>query len=477
MQHSKPKSKLSDALLNGSWIILTGDQSSGASRPEQSSSTMETASKSVMRFHQDAMPVTASHRSTISENRRHSPAGLFCVLFLILCHATGCLSSNGKSKTTTPSKPVFQQLYSEAQPQLIQHQLPEANSTLVTLSVQNIPLHSLLTHLAQQSGVSIVSSDQLISKPVTIEVYEQPLDAVLSYIARQVNADISRTGNMYFLGTLRPEDIGVLVYRMKRLKSSEAAAAIGVMKSDYGSIHTFPDGLIVVGDRVEVLRRITEMIERIEATDSVTWAVQLHLVSLSGNSVKELGLDLVPSVDVALSLSNQPITANANAQAALSAVLRATRERSDNKLVADPFFLVLDGTPAKLKRGTRYPIPLRTVTDQGTTTTREYQFLDVGLSIAVTVRELSDDSARLDLNCQLAQVESITAEGAPIFSEESLTAQSDVQSGGVYLLASLDRSETGNTSARGIGLGGRSRHDSGVLQVWARVHRIGCLTK
>lgn len=327
-----------------------------------------------------------------------------------------------------------------------------------------------------QADCSIMMANDLSQRPVTIDVVDQPIDAVLSYLSRQMGADISRTGSLYYIGALKPEDVGVMVHRMRRLSSTEISNAVSVMRSDVGTVHAFPDGLLVVGDRVEVLRRIVEMIDRIEETDSVTWAVQLHLVSLAQNAVKELGLDVVPSLDVGLSYATGPglpSTGGLSADIGLQSVLRATRENSDNKQLADPFFLVLDGTPAKLRRGTRYPIALRSTSDQGTTTTRDYQFIDVGLSVSVTVRELSAESARLNLEVELSQVESVTPEGVPIHSAESLTAQSDVRSGGVYLLASLDRSEQSQRSARGTGLGGRKQHDQGLLQVWARIYRIG----
>lgn len=321
-----------------------------------------------------------------------------------------------------------------------------------------------------------MTADNLAYRPVTIDVADQPVDAVLSYLSRQIGADISRTGSLYYIGQLKPEDVGVLVHRMRRLSAQEISQAISVMRSDVGTVHAFPDGLLVVGDRVEVLRRVVEMIDRIEQTESVTWAVQLHLVSLADTSVRELGLDVVPSLDVGLSYAagpGLPSSGGLSVDVGLQSVLRAVKEGSGNQMIADPFFLVLDGTPATLRRGTRYPIALRTTSDQGTTTTRDYQFLDVGLSVAVTVRELSAESARLNLEVELSQVETVTPEGVPVHSSESLSAVSDVRSGGVYLLASLDRSEQSHRSARGTGLGGRKQQDGGLLQVWARIYRIG----
>lgn len=321
--------------------------------------------------------------------------------------------------------------------------------------------------------MSVICANDLETQKISLEVIDQPADIVLSYVARRMAADLSRTGSLYYLGDLRPEDVGIFVYRSRRLDSEDISAAVRVVQSDVGQIQAFPDGLVVVADRVQVLGRVADMLAAIEATDSVTWAVQIHIVSLSRAAMRDLGIDSVPALDVGLGYAAGSAGAVAQLNAGLEMVLHATREDGNGEVIADPFFLLLDGTPGTLSRGKRFPVALRSTSDQGTTTTREYQFVDVGLDVEATVRELSATQARLRLRVELSQVESVNADGVPVSSSERIQSEADVISGGCYLLSSLERTEQRTTSMKGLGIGRTTSQDDGVMQVWARVFRVG----
>ncbi len=133
--------------------------------------------------------------------------------------------------------------------------------------------------------------------------------------------------------------------------------------------------------------------------------------------------------------------------------------------------MVADGTDAVFVRGDSIPVPRRSVSDQGTVTTTQFDFVQTGLEAKAGIRELAAGRARLTVDVRLSSLRDFV-EGAPVTSDESFAAAAIVESGGVYLVGSLRREEESVSSVAGIGLGWLQKRDTALLQVWCRAYRV-----
>ncbi|MDX1967840.1 MAG: hypothetical protein SFV23_11760, partial [Planctomycetaceae bacterium] len=276
---------------------------------------------------------------------------------------------------------------------------------------------------------------------------------------------------------LRPADYAVGVFRSRRLTAEETRSTLGAVTGGVVA-HVGEDGLVIISDRSEVLRRVAEMIALVDAQETVTWAVQLYVVSLSSGELRDLGLDVVPSVNVAAALAGSSggfATAleGTSAAARLDLTLRAIGNGDVGSLVADPLLLLTDGREASLSRGERFLF--RTVStrtqDGSTLTQQEVQTLQTGVIVRVSVREIGMSRARLRLNVDLADLQGFR-DDLPQVSNQVIDTEADVASGGVYLVGALERNSSSRSYGQWLHIGERRERTRGVLQVWAKVYRI-----
>ena len=228
--------------------------------------------------------------------------GSTCVVLLICL--SGCRLLKIEPLHRTADRPQFREMYQRLKT-LPECQAGKVNGgPLVTLTTQQMPLEGVLRELSDQTKVSIVAEAGLDQSPVTLDVIDVPVDEVLGVIARRLGVQVTRTGSIYFLGSLRPEDKGVLVRRVRRLSANELSDSVSVLLSQNGSVRAHEDGLVIVGDRVEVLARVVELLDRIERADTSSWVVQLHLVQLSDRALADWGLDVEPAADIGLAFAS-----------------------------------------------------------------------------------------------------------------------------------------------------------------------------
>lgn len=318
---------------------------------------------------------------------------------------------------------------------------------------------------------------------VTLEVKDQSIDEVLGVVARRAGVQVTRTGNLYFLGQLRREDRGVLVRRVRRLSKDEVREAVATMASEYGQSVAFDDGLVVVGDRVEVLARLHEMLNQVEAAPSPVWVVQLYLLSLSAKELQDLGIDNTPALDLSLAFAAGSSAATAagaaavapataNLKGGLHSLLRVAQSSEDGCLMAEPLFYLVDGSKSEIVRGDRVPVPRNVVSNQGTVTTQGYDFVQTGLTVRCELREVSGQSAALTVHTEVSAITDFVG-SAPVVAREAYDTRCVVESGGVYLLGSMARSSLDHQKTNGLRLGTKTTDEKRILQVWGRAVRVG----
>lgn len=336
-----------------------------------------------------------------------------------------------------------------------------------------MPIAQVVRLIADEAGLSIVYAATLASKVVTVEVRDQPADEVLAMIARQHSAELRRAGGLYFLGELKQEDRAVMVRRVKRLKAEEIREVCTVYSSQSGRHAVTADGLVVVGDTVEVCTRIDQVFDEVESSPVPMWVVQLHLVAVSEEAAREIGVETTPSAVFAATMAASQGTTTLLSSAAVSvrAALSLSDERADVQRVAEPMFLVADGSEVRWQSGERIPVPRRSTTDQGTTTTEGFEMVDTGTILAVSLRELSAESARVDLSYEDSQIVGFV-ETAPRTARDSLTATVVLRQQEPYLVGVIKLREARTDAARGFSWLDADKTADRQVQVWCRVYRV-----
>jgi len=376
--------------------------------------------------------------------------------------------------------PAFAEIYKNLSKGLPSRQREEEPQRLLTMSTREMPLLSWLRWLSDKEGISIVCDASLDDKPITIDVVNAPLADVLTSVARRLGVDLTQQGNLYYIGILKPEDRGVLVRKVRRLSAEDLQSAIEVLLSDIGRAKSYTDGLLIVGDRVRVLQRIHSMLDQIEGAESNTWIIQLYLLSRQNRFEKQTGFDSATSLDIAATFASKSVTETTAPAAfeyslsgALKALLQASRSRNDNSLIAEPMFLLLDGSSANITDGETTPLPRKTVSDSGTVTTSGYDYVQSGINISASLREVSPKTAACKISISITAISGFV-EDAPVTTGQKFETTVVLQSCGVYLLGELTRKDTSANSSGSLftTLRKKNRND-GKIQVWLKCYRIG----
>lgn len=319
-------------------------------------------------------------------------------------------------------------------------------------------------------------AEGLDRKTLTLEVRDQPIDEVLALVARRYNVTLRQEGNLLYVGELRPADRGLLVRRVRRGTGDQIQKLLSVFQSEHGRGYTFNDGVLVMGDTVEVLRRVAEVLDQYEAIETPVWIVQLHLVSFTSAAAHELGVDLEPAARVGLAMAAGSAVAAAsnlalNVDATLDAVLQIANNRDDVKVTAAPMFLLIDGEDSSFTQGDRVPVPRRTVSDAGTVTTNGYEYVQTGVQVKVLLREATPTAARLDVDVKMSDIKRFVLE-APVTGEEQFTTKAVVNAGGTYLLGTLVKERKRARAELGWNSGEYQQDDAQLVQVWCQAYRI-----
>jgi len=317
--------------------------------------------------------------------------------------------------------------------------------------------------------VAIVVAEALDNKMVTAEFKKSPIEDVLATVARRLDVQATLSGDTWFVGELRPEDRAVLVRRIGRLVSEELSAAVNTLLSQYGRVHSYQDGLVIIGDRVDVLERINAMLDEIENQPESTWCVQLHLVGSSSTGTLELGLEGLPIFDFALAASTAGASAANVASARWAGLIKTTNEQTIGSVLASPLLLLNGGKRTMLRDGQELRIAKKVVSDQGTVQTLGFEVVNTGLEIQAQLTELDGNAAILDLEISTSDLNGFN-DGAPIITRQTLKCAPTIQSGGIYLLGSISK-QTSTTRNSWL-LKVNDQKTIREVQVWCRIQRV-----
>ena len=391
------------------------------------------------------------------------------ILLLLLAVVSGC--STIKPLDTTVE---FQQYYTALQESQDIEPGGKMSEQLFTLSCQDISLKMFLRWISTESGVSVVCEDDLDQKPVSVEVQDQSVSDILGVVARRLGVQVTKTGNLYFLGTLRPEDRGVLVRVVKRMRSEELKQAVSSLLSQHGRAVAYDDGLVVIGDTVEVLRRVNEMLDAIDSAPSNSWVVQMYIIDMRDELSETLGIDTTIDGELAVNLAESTRSSNSYiaANGMLNTILKAERQKSNVALIAKPMFVLMDGSSSRFTSGESVPVPKKVVSDNGTVSTSGFEYIQTGLTFTCGVRESTIDTCRLSINVGMSSVVGFVENSAPITNRQDFNTTAYVKTGGVYLLGSVKKDSQSSQKSGFFSLIHSQDKLHGTIQIWAKCYKI-----
>ena len=386
--------------------------------------------------------------------------------------ALACISltdCGASSSTRSSAVPEFRDFYRQLSVTTATAGPAAGHGPRLTFSADGVNLVTFLRLLADKTGVSVVAAQDLDKATVSLELRDAELPEVLGVLGRRLNCRATRIGNVWFLGAIAPEDRGVLVRSVRRLKAEELTKVCTLFASEVGRQVAFEDGLVVVADRVEVLQRLAQALDQLEATPAGCWVVQLYLVSLGDALKYQLGLDATNTVQLSLAVANG--ASGAAAAGALNSILSSAYNSTDSRVIAQPLLILRDGATAKIQNGDDIPVPKKTVSGYGVVQTTGFDTIKAGLQVEVTVREETAARCQAAIVVDLSQVTG-QVEDVPIVNRQRLEINASLLSGGVYLLGSLQE----GADRRGFGgqvipaTWSRDRTNADI-QLWARIYR------
>jgi len=345
----------------------------------------------------------------------------------------------------------------------------EDEKGVVSLSASASSLGEVMREIIYQVPISVVWEEELDGATVSLEVDSVPVGLCLELVARRVGAELIEENEVYYLGEVRPEDNGVLVRRVGRVGPEEVKQAVEVVVTQAGRSAVLEDGLVLVSDKVRVLRRVIEILDGLEGHEG-GWAVQFLLVESLDGSEKTLGVDTSLDVDLAATFSAASSVTDyaVEARAALVADIEGQRV----KVWAQPLVLVREGGEGILKRVQVVPVPEFTTLETGAVVTSGYSEVEIGLDITVGVRGYAPGVAGVDYSFRLGEIQGFVDNQVPIRTEESLEGFAAMRSGGTYLLGSLERVKQRDARSGALQLLKTATFERTRLEVWAMVSEV-----
>jgi type II secretory pathway component GspD/PulD (secretin) len=284
-----------------------------------------------------------------------------------------------------------------------------------------------------------------------------------------------------------------LIYPCRHAETETLRAAVEVLLSPEGAIHASPAlNAIVVSDKSTVIRSLLDVLEELDApanqllvearvvevsaSRDLEWEIRHTFTTPDGRStfLQNSAIDLaVPGastanqgLDVALRVWDQD-------GKKFDSFLRLLNSRGRARILSSPNLIVAPGEEASIITGEEVPVQSSTIS--GGSTTIATQFKRVGIKLRVSLLQLTNDTARLEINPEVSTVTGFTTAAAgqpanPIIAIRNVTSTLSLKDGEMLTVGGLLRNEKRRTTrgvpiledVPGVGLLFQSRLDSMV---------------
>ena len=394
--------------------------------------------------------------------------------FIIL--AFGSIFAGCKANHKTISTIDLDTLYESINQNATQAPKVKSNATKrISYVADNLTVSAFCRYMVQQCGVSIVTQEGLDKQMVNMSIDDQPVEDVIAVLARRLGAQLTRVGHVYYIGTLRPEDKGVLVERITNRNPEQIDIAIKTVLSEYGRSMVFEDGTVVVGDSVEVIRRVHEILDSINREHVSTWYVQLIIITKQLQDEHGHGVrinDEINLTKIIADAASRNISVRLLAERYINAVVKLTATSEYVSISQTPAVIVNGAATARIESSDNIPVPKRAVNDQGEIiATTEYQNVTAGMIAEVKVSSVNGGGHSLAVTVESSDV--IGSNGdAPIVRKQRLNTIANMGNEQLYLVGVYYKQRTADRYTGGLSNLTEQKKEGLAVEVWANVRQI-----
>ncbi len=304
------------------------------------------------------------------------------------------------------------------QGQLLPENSVRAQGPLITLTVRDAPLHSVLTLIANQQGLSIVAASDL-AMPISVTLQPMPLETALDALMAISGCTWSRVSDVIYVTEVKkdsPENFVaqgrvLRVFTLNYLAANDLEKVVTGLLSPVGKVFTKQTDVkdkrkateqLVVEDLEAYADRIASYVAQVDQPpQQVVVEVRMLQVKLENDTRHGINFDKlakISSTDVKLSTQS---LATGVGQAAMFTVdgssfntlLDCLATTNDTKTLAAPKLLMINGQESKIQIGRRLGYFVTTTTQ--TSSLQDVQFLEVGVVLTVTPQISTDGQVLL----------------------------------------------------------------------------------
>ena len=317
--------------------------------------------------------------------------------------------SSGLPDVTTDDKGVINIPFRDADTVVSRRDLElRMNNGLITLIANDASLSDILSILAHDHGLNIVSSDT-ITQQVSVTLRDVPLADALNAILSIQGLSWSRRNNIISITRMSTDDAGgaivqgrlIKVFPLSYVSGTEIEAVIKDLLSPVGKVKSMQSekldtrkssDRLIVEDLPDYLDRIEACIHQLDRPPKQV-QIEAHILEVDLSAENRHGVNLEMMSDIAgtnLSLKTPGFARSTSNPALLVGIdgskvdglLDALKNTVDARTLASPQVLVTHGQEAKIQIGGK--IGYRQSTTTETSTVQGVEFLDVGVVLIVT---------------------------------------------------------------------------------------------
>lgn len=354
-------------------------------------------------------------------------------------------NSAGLPEVTTDDKGVINIPFRDADTVVSRRNLElRMNNGLITLIANDASLSDILSILAHDHGLNIVSSDT-ITQQVSVTLRDVPLADALNAILSIQGLSWSRRNNIISITRMSTDDAGgaivqgrvIKVFPLSYVSGTEIEAVIKDLLSPVGKVKSMQSekldtrkssDRLIVEDLPDYLDRIEACIHQLDRPPKQV-QIEAHILEVDLSADNRHGVNLEMMSDIAgtkVSLKTPGFAKSTSNPALLVGIdgskvdglLDALKNTVDARTLASPQVLVTHGQEARIQIGGK--IGYRQSTTTETSTVQGVEFLDVGVVLTVTPYigmngqvlmkvnpEVSDGSINLDTELPDEQITTV----------------------------------------------------------------------
>ncbi len=313
----------------------------------------------------------------------------------------------------------------------------DVDGQLISLSVREAPLNAVLSLIAEQQGLNIVTGSHM-TLPVTVTLHDVTVDQALTSILKIAGCAWYRESDIIYVSNLASEEHvaptvqgrEVRVFQLDYVSATDVEKVVTGLLSPVGTIFSSESDpknnrrtgeVVVVEDLPEYVRRVEQYIVQVDQPPRQV-LIEAHIleVELTDNMTHGVNFDYL--AEIANTNLRLETTGFANPMAStgmlfsvegsdLSSLVEALQTTNDAKTLASPKVLVLNGQEARIQIGERLGYFVTTTTQ--TSTLQQVQFLDVGIVLRVTPQITADGRVIMTVQPEISTGEINDVTGLP----------------------------------------------------------------